>query len=45
LDYPNGLTPGLRSKIDAARGILVKTEGDVTLAVNLIKMNHRLGVN
>ncbi len=32
LDYPDALTGGLRRSTDAARGILEKTRGDLTLA-------------
>ena len=42
LDYPNGLVPGLRKKIDAARNILAKTEGDVTVSINILKLNSNL---
>ena len=42
LDYPAGLIPGLRNKIDNARGILSKTEGDITVSVNILKLNATL---
>ncbi|WP_371803540.1 hypothetical protein [Candidatus Lokiarchaeum ossiferum] len=42
LDYPNGLVPGLRKKTDMARNILAKTEGDVTVSINIIKLNSNL---
>ncbi len=42
LDYPNGLIPGLRKKIDMARNILAKTEGDTTVSINILKLNANL---
>ena len=45
LDYPNGLVPGLRKKTDMVRNILAKTEGDVTVSLNLIKLNNHLRKN
>ena len=42
LDYPSGLIPGLRKKTDAARAILAKTEGDITLSSNLLKLQKEL---
>ncbi len=42
LDYPGGLIPGLRRKIDIARKILSKTEGDITMSANIIKLNKNL---
>jgi translin len=33
LDYPDALTGGLRRSTDNARGILEKTRGDLTLAL------------
>ncbi|WP_457559329.1 hypothetical protein [Candidatus Harpocratesius sp.] len=42
LDYPNGLIPGLRKKIDAARGILARTEADVTLSLQMHKLKQNL---
>ncbi len=42
LDYPNGLIPGLRRKVDAARGIIAKTEGDITISSSLIKFNKTI---
>jgi translin len=42
LDYPNGLIPGLRKKIDQARNILARTEGDVSVSINIIKLNSNL---
>ena len=45
LDYPNGLVPGLRKKTDMVRNILAKTEGDVTVSLNLIKLNNHFRKN
>ncbi|RLI62514.1 MAG: hypothetical protein DRO88_11745 [Promethearchaeia archaeon] len=42
LDYPNGLIPGLRKKIDAARGILARTEADITLSLQMHRLHHDL---
>ena len=42
LDYPSGLIPGLRNKVDQARNIIAKTEGDVALSLNLLKLNANL---
>mgnify|MGYP006298487795 FL=1 len=42
LDYPGGLIPGLRRKIDVARSILAKTEGDLTMSTNIVKLNKAL---
>jgi len=42
LDYPGGLIPGLRRKIDVARSILAKTEGDLTMSSNIVKLNNSL---
>jgi translin len=42
LDYPNGLVPGLRNKIDQARGILAKTEGDLVVITKMLRLNRNL---
>lgn len=42
LDYPNGLLPGLRNKIDQVRGILAKTEGDLVVTTNILRLNRNL---
>lgn len=42
LDYPKGLLPGLRTKIDQARGILAKTEGDLSVALDMLRLNRNL---
>jgi translin len=34
IDYPDAITGGLRRTTDAARGILEKTRGDLTIAVS-----------
>jgi translin len=34
IDYPDAITSGLRRTTDAARGILEKTRGDLTIAVS-----------
>ena len=43
LDYPSGLIPGVRKKTDAARGIVERTRGDLTMAVNRGKLEEKLG--
>jgi translin len=42
LDYPKGLIPGLRPKIDQARNILARTEGDLAVSANVLKLNQNL---
>ena len=42
MDYPNGLIPGLRKKIDVARGILTRTEADVTLSKQMQTLQSAL---
>ena len=42
LDYPNGLIPQLRPKIDKVRKILANTEGDVTVSMNVLKLTKNL---
>lgn len=37
LDYPNGLIPGVRRKVDIMRGIIERTRGDLTLAQSRIQ--------
>lgn len=34
-DYPDALTPGLRRKVDVARGLVERTRGDLTTAIIL----------
>lgn len=42
MDYPKGLVPGLRPKIDQARGILARTESDIAVSANILKLNRNL---
>jgi translin len=42
MDYPDGITGGLRRTTDVARGILEKTRGDLTLAMRQRKLESRL---
>jgi len=35
LDYPSGLLPGLRKKIDVARNLLNSTQSEVSMVLNL----------
>ena len=42
LDYPSGLIPGVRKKTDAARGMVERTRGDLTMAVNRGKLEEKL---
>jgi translin len=42
LDYPKGLIPGLRAKIDQARNILARTESDIAVSANILKLNKNL---
>jgi translin len=42
LDYPSGLIPGLRKKIDAGRRILANTEGDLSVSINIVKLKNQL---
>ncbi|MHA1522354.1 MAG: hypothetical protein ACTSRK_19470 [Promethearchaeota archaeon] len=42
MDYPNGLIPGLRKKTDVARGILTRTEADVTLSKQMQTLQSAL---
>jgi translin len=42
LDYPSGLIPGLRNKIDQARGIIAKTEGELAVSSNILRLNRNL---
>ena len=36
-DFPSGITPGLRRKCDVARGIIEKTRGELTMALQFHK--------
>ncbi len=42
LDYPNGLVPGLRNKIDQLGGIVAKTEGDLVVSAKILRLNLNL---
>lgn len=42
VDYPDAMTGGLRRAADAARGVLERTRGDVTLAVQQRRLVARL---
>ena len=42
LDFPDAITGGLRRTTDAARGILEKTRGDLTVAVGQVQLRRSL---
>jgi translin len=42
IDYPDGMTGGLRRTTDVARGILEKTRGDLTVAARQDRLEHLL---
>jgi translin len=42
VDYPDAITGGLRRSVDAARAILERTRGDVTLAMRQRQLEARL---
>jgi len=42
LDYPKGLTHDLRRKTDVARGIIEKTRGDISLSIQIDRLNKNL---
>lgn len=42
IDYPDAITGGLRRTTDAARGILEKTRGDLTIAVGQAQLQHTM---
>ena len=42
MDFPEAVTGGLRRRTDAARGILERTRGDVTLAVRQRRLEEKL---
>src|SRR5579884_2725941 len=42
IDYPDAITGGLRRTTDAARGILEKTRGDLTIAVGQDQLQQTL---
>jgi translin len=41
MDYPSGLTPGLRHKVDTARRLVEETRTDVTRAQLLIRTSRK----
>ena len=42
LDYPKGLTHDLRRKTDVARGIIEKTRGDISMSIQIERLNKNL---
>ncbi len=42
VDYPDAMTGGLRRTTDAARGIIEKTRGDLTVAMRQAQLENRL---
>ena len=42
LDYPKGLTRDLRRKTDVARSIIEKTRGDISLSIQIDRLNKNL---
>jgi len=42
IDFPDAITGGLRRTTDAARGILEKTRGDLTIAVGQAQLEHSM---
>ena len=42
IDYPDAITGGLRRTTDAARGILEKTRGDLTIAVGQAQLQRAM---
>jgi translin len=42
IDYPDAITGGLRRTTDAARGILEKTRGDLTIAVSQAQLQRSM---
>ena len=40
IDFPDAITGGLRRTTDAARGVLEKTRGDLTIAVGQAQLQH-----
>jgi translin len=43
MDFPDGITYGLRRTTDAVRGILEKTRGDLTLVLRQKELEEKLG--
>ena len=42
MDYPEGVTGGLRRRTDMVRGVLERTRGDLTLALRQRRLEERL---
>ena len=42
VDFPEGVTGGLRRTTDAMRGVLERTRGDLTMALRQRDLEHRL---
>ena len=42
VDFPEGVTGGLRHSTDQMRGVLERTRGDLTMALRQQKLEHRL---
>jgi len=42
VDYPKGITQDLRRKTDVARGIIEKTRGDISLSLQINRLNKNL---
>lgn len=42
IDYPKGITQDLRRKTDVARGIIEKTRGDISLSLQINRLNKNL---
>jgi translin len=42
MDFPDGLTRGLRHKTDALRAVLERTRGDLTVASRQRRLEHRM---
>jgi len=42
MDFPDGITYGLRRTSDAIRGILERTRGDLTLALRQQELEEKL---
>ncbi len=42
LDYPKGITKDLRRKTDVGRSIIEKTRGDITLSIQINRLNKNL---
>jgi len=45
LDYPKGITQDLRRKTDIARGLIEKTRGEVSLAIQMNDLKQCLEPN